>query len=324
MKKVTALILIFVMVFCIFCGCAKFNTYSVNVTGSTSFLETPVLPFYKAGDTVSFKVPILMDASVNVFVNDKSIGASGLDSDYLLYEFIMPKENVTIHLTLDQFYGIKEIQLKNLWWESDCLDREITRVSIRTQKWNDRLSFVEIRYSSKEGDIDNFRAISEEMLIPLDNYGNYSRSFSYEYRFHYTDNSEYEGAGILNFHDNFYYWYDFSSSKSFKFKNQTYVLPTIDDPELITYAFPSVGYSCDIRKYGDESFSIRFHNIDDIEFVPYVGDIIGTQAIYYLDSCYGKINLLSSTIFELDGKYYEIVYGDQRWVDKYIDFDENK
>jgi DNA helicase HerA-like ATPase len=58
-------------------------------------------------------------------------------------------------------------------------------------------------------------------------------------------------------------------------------------------------------------------NISDIEFIPYEGDTFDSNSTFYLDSRYGKINLLSSTIFELNGIYYEIVSGSEYWAYDY-------
>ena len=94
-------------------------------------------------------------------------------------------------------------------------------------------------------------------------------------------------------------------------------MPTIDEPDLITYSFKYDGRSSDIKRYDDESFSIDYFSIGSVEFIPYEGEPIETNSPYYLDSGYGKINLLNSTVFELNGEYYEIISGAENWAYKH-------
>jgi hypothetical protein len=54
--------------------------------------------------------------------------------------------------------------------------------------------------------------------------------------------------------------------------------------------------------------------MDSVEFIPYTGEPIEATAEFYIDSGYGKINLLTPTYFELNGICYEIVYDNGYWV----------
>ena len=70
MKKITALILIFVIVTSLVTSCNIHELYKVEVTGSKSFLITPILPFYKAGEVVKIKTSVIHDAGIYIYVND--------------------------------------------------------------------------------------------------------------------------------------------------------------------------------------------------------------------------------------------------------------
>ena len=128
---------------------------------------------------------------------------------------------------------------------------------------------------------------------------------------------------VLNFNDSFFTWNDFSTWQAFKFEDENYCLPTIEDPDLVTYSFIYDGLSSDVKKSDDDSFSITYFNINSVEFVPYNGAEIDFDATFYLDSRYGKINLLTPTVFELNGTYYQIVSGEEYWAYNYCQL-ENK
>ena len=100
-------------------------------------------------------------------------------------------------------------------------------------------------------------------------------------------------------------------------EDENYLLPTIENPDFVTYSFRYDGYSSDVKSYDDEGFAIRYFQISSVEFVPYEGESIDTASPFYLDSRYGKINLISPTVFELNGEYYEIVSNAQYWAYTY-------
>lgn len=341
MKKLFALLLTLSIITCVLGGCAFLddfisdisdgensnidNTdedslpegyYSVKVTGSKSSLMKKIKKSYKAGTLVQIKAYPVTDVTLHIFVNGEEIPMYHFDSDYWGYQFIMPEEDVTIHLTYDQFYGKEEYGFDELYVYMMYLEKygdSINKICTRTYNTDERYSLVENRYSSKEVDIENFKDIFNQRLLKVDDNEILDTSIETSYTFFYEDS----GFGELYFYDNYYHWNDFSSFQIFKFKDESYSIPVIENPDLITYSFIYDGLSSDIKKYGDDSFSERFFNIDDIEFVPYEGEKIDTQPEYYVDSRYGIIKLITATIFELNGEYYEILSGENYWAYKY-------
>ena len=274
------------------------------------------MPTYRAGTVVEIKAYPVTDVSLHVFVNDEQIPMSHFDSDYWGYEFVMPEENVTIHLTYDRFYGRDEFGFDELYGYMMYLkhhENDINKICIKTYNLDEKYSFVENRYSSNKTDIENFKDIFNQRLIKIENDATIDTSYRKSYSFYYED---YE-FGELYFYDQYYHWNDFSSYQLFRFLDSNYVLPTIEDPDFITYSFIYDGRSGDVKKYGDPAFSIRYYSSDSVEFVPYEGEEIHIDPTFYLDSRYGKINLLTPTIFELNGEYYEIVSNTAYWAYNY-------
>ena len=297
------------------------NYYNVKVTGDKDSLMEPIKPSYKAGTIVRIKAHPVTDTTLHVFVNGEEIPMSHFDSDYWGFEFVMPEENITIHLTYDNFYG-KEAYVFDDLCSLQFLANEITKISIRTTSYSKKYSFIETRYSSKQEDIDKFKAIVDQKLIKADNSVASNAIYGNEYSFYYNTESHGERIDVLEFNDAFFTWNDFSSWQAFKFEDENYILPIIEEPELIAYSFKYDGRSSDVKRYDDESFSIDFFSIGSIEFIPYEGKPIETNSPFYLDSGYGKINLLNSTIFELNGEYYEIISGIEYWAYNYCNLED--
>lgn len=318
MKKFTALILIFVIVTSLVTSCNILEKYKVEVTGSEGLLITPILPFYKAGEVVEIKTSVIHDAGIYIYVNDEKIPMTHFDSDYWGFEFVMPAENVTVHITMDRFYGKDNYTFDELsWWNVD-FENEINKVAIKTTQYSDRNSFVETRYSFEEEDIENFKAIVDQQLTIVKDEEVTKAYFGYEFIFYSSDGR----FDSLRFNDENFWWNDFSSVQLFRFSDPDYNLPRIENPDLLTYSFRYDGLSSDLRR-SDGSFLAKYFEIDCVEFIPITGEDIDAEAKFYLDSRYGKINLLTPTVFELNGVYYEIVSGGDYWAYTYLKV-ENK
>ena len=335
MKRSIAILLLASLCICLLLGCnANENQegggivgfYRVTVTGDKDSLKQPLLPFYRAGAVVKIKAHSVTDVSLHVFVNGKEISMSRSDSDDWTweFEFVMPEEDVTVHLTYDQFYGKEEYTFAELSPGMVHLENEVTKVFLKTTDYAEKYSFIETKYSFKQEDIDAFQAITAQKLLKADNGVASQATHGNEYGFYYNTESHGEMIEVLKFNDQFFTWNDFSSWQAFAFEDENYVLPTIKDPDLITYSFKYDGRSSDVKRYDNESFSIDFFDISSIEFIPYEGADVESDSPFYLDSGYGKINLLSATIFELNGDYYEVVEGEEYWAYQYCRLDEQK
>ena len=327
MKKVISVLLLVSISLCLLASCNEINNYySVEVTGSKWSLIEPIESQYQAGTLVQIKSYPVTDVSLHVFVNGEEIPMIHYDSDYWGFEFVMPEENIKIHLTYDNFYGKENYVFEELY-SLRFLTEEITKVSIRTTNYSEKYSFIENKYSSKPEDIDCFKAIFNQKLIKVDN--NIASNSIYGNEYIFYNDSFYDDLWHseillqeLKFNDEFLTWNDFSNWQAFKFEDENYVLPNIENPDLVTYSFKYDGRSSDVKKYGDESFSIRYVHINSIEFIPYKGECLDTEPMFYLDSGYGKINLLSSSIFELNDEYYEIISGMEYWAYSYCQLEK--
>ena len=317
MKKILVYLLLLFNLFALV-GCEDnvFDVYRVTVTGSKDSLMEPIKTFYKAGTVVEIKAYPVTDVTLHVFVNDEQIPMTHFDSDYWGYKFTMPAQDIVIHLTYDSFYGRDEYTFDEVW-NTRFLNNEISKVAVKTFDYTKDYSFVVTKYSYKLEDIIRFKEIVNQKLLKVNEEDIVRTNLRHEIMFFVDDEHHGEFAEVLNFNDDLFVWNDFASWQAFRFADEAYILPAIENPDFITYSFIYDGLSSDVKSYDDESFTERFFNISNIEFIPYEGDTFDSNSTFYLDSRYGKINLLSSTIFELNGIYYEIVSGSEYWAYDY-------
>lgn len=284
--------------------------HRVTVTGSENALAEPLKPFYAAGDTVRIKAYAVTDVSLYVFVNGERVSMCNADFDYWEYEFIMPDEDITVHLTFDRFYGRDEYDFKELYWFTNGAEDSITMVITETCDIADKTGFIVRKTSTHPDDIAAFREILSQKMVKAPDGVLENESVKTKYMFAANGLPE----GVFSFTGNYLWWNDFASSEIFEFKDKSFTLPTINHPEKTVYMFQYDGRSSDVKSYLDPTFSLRYTDIGSVEFVPYEGVAIESEAVFYLDSRYGKINLIDETIFELNGNYYKIVKGKDYWA----------
>ena len=304
----------------------KDTYFDVEVTGSVDSLMEQI-PSRLLGDSkYEIKAYPVTDITLHVFINGKEVRMSHFDFDYWGYEFIMPEENITIHLTYDQFYGKDNYTFSELYYWVDSLE-SVNKVAIYNKDYSCQ-KFSEIFYLTNESDINRMLDILKQ---PLEKYDpiesdrpqddditpiEFNTTILY-----YVGERSYE----LNFTNNMLYWNDFSTSQRFKFKDNSYVVPNAAlEYDLKTYKFEYDGLSSDIKRMSDDSFVESFFNINSIEFIPYSGALPDVEPNYYIDSRYGKIMLHSATVFELNYGYYEIVSGADYWAYQFCKLEHNK
>ena len=293
--------------------------YKVSVTGDKSDLIEPINSSYAAGSTVVIKAYPVCDAELYVFVNGKKIRCTHSDSDYRSFEFVMPEEDISIHLTYDQFYGKDEYEFNEVNWSYEIYSEyEITKVAITTTNRTDENSFITTHYSTSQEDIDNFRNIFSQKLIKIDNSVASSPASEHKISLYFKTSDYRDTVLTFDFNDDYFTYTDFSSWQAFKFYDPDFHLPTIKNPDLITYSFEYKYSANKIKQHNNGAISIPYYNINSIEFIPYNNPEMTFEPKFYVESHYGKINMITETIFELNGEFYEIVYGADYWAYSYI------
>lgn len=339
MKRLLALFLTLNIILLCFVGCngnqgtegnLLGNFYTVEVTGGINLLHTPLMPFYKTGDVVEVKTHKITCAGLHVYVNGEEIPRIGNESNCLVFEFTMPSENVIIHITSDRFYGKDEFSFDELFFRLSSDLNEINKVAVKTIDYSNENGFVVTKYSTKQGDIDNFKAIFNQKLIKVDHSSTANITTKTQYLFYnpgrdYYDEDYVTAFDPLTFYEGIFNFATESDWQKFKFKDPNYLLPTIENPDLITYSFQDSYLNDPIKKYGDESFSKDYYSLEQVEFIPCEGSVDGLVAKFYLDTKFGIINMFNETIFEFGGQYYEIVEGERYWAYQHLTWeDKNK
>jgi len=327
MKKAISLLLFFAISVGALCGCGIFGDYyELEVTGSKNELLTPLRSHYPAGQEVTFELPILCDAGIYVFLNGKQIDEDSYDSDLGIryFKFVMPAEKATLHLTFDKFYGVDYYDFKDVCSDYSIItSRGIDKVALRIYDYEDGTPFITTHYSTKAEDIERFQGILNNRLMKVDSDRTADRHLYRYYVFYNVDYSPRENAyvdqlrGQIDFVGDYYsyLWNMTSMPQSFAFVDDGYTLPTVEDPDLTTYSFKRTHKKCYIKSYGGDLIPIMYTSLESIEFIPYTGS--GDELLnigYFLDTEYGRIDLLSPTVFGFDGKYYEIVKNANYWA----------
>lgn len=317
MKKTLALLLLIAVCFSLLTACSGIGGfYRVEVTGTQDSLAEPLKSFYKAGTTVKIKANSVLDASLHVFVNDKEIQESiDHSTNRRIFEFVMPEEDVTVHLTYDKFYGRDEFGFDEVGGELYCSDEKITKVAIKTTDIEDESSFTVTKYSSNQEDIDKLKSIFNLRLKKVDDSAFEGKTYRKEIIFYYEDEygEEFSESLTLLCNGEFFKFAGPSYYQAFGFNDERFVLPTIENPDSVTYSLQSHSF-VDVRRHDYEADPRKYHINSSVEFIVYNGAAIDIEPMVYLDSNYGEINLLTSTVFELNGIYYEVVSGKEHWA----------
>ena len=140
----------------------KDKYFKVEVTGSTDSLMEQIPTLIKAGSKFEIKAHPVTDITLHVFINGEEVKMSHFDSDYWGYEFIMPEENITIHLTYDQFYGKDDYTFSDLYYWVDDLDN-VDKVAIYSKAYTYE-RFSEIYYLTNQSDINRMLDILKQHL----------------------------------------------------------------------------------------------------------------------------------------------------------------
>ena len=319
MRRTIFLFLVIVAAITLLAGCSVGKRYTITVTGESDVLAEPLKKKYSAGSTVNVKIYKLCDAYTYAHLDSERLSAGeSEDGSCWTYSFVMPERDVTLHLTSDRFYGREEIDFSEIFRLSH--PNEVDRVSITRYRMDSPAAFVEHLYSTKPEESAALKAMTETKLMRLDTPSVvYSACVREEYTFGFTLAHGYFSDTVRLYDGHPTLSYDQGPMYVFAFKDETFTAPTIEDPDLVTYSFPT-GVSGTLKGYGDNGFSWECdYDSINVEFVLCDDQPQNITPEYYIDCQLGRINLLSSTLFELDGKYYEIVHNADEWVFRIIE-----
>lgn len=263
---------------------------------------------YLYDEIVTFEIRPFMDVSTYIYINNELLkGTPSSNSSNTIYAFKMPKHDVVIHVTHDEFYLDHEYKFKDIFPKfSDEFIASIKEIStmqsyIGTQK----LEKDSVQYSKSPTDINNISSLFNESFVKA-TANDIDGGTSFEYCF---INDDYEFKVL--FLNGLLVYQNFASYQLFKPVNESVESLIIKDPYLVLSKFSSTLInSYDIftndgknTKYG--SFSYLY----DIQFKESATSISIDKCKYYIDILFGKLYIYDNLTFVFNDVTYVIEKG---------------
>lgn len=316
MKKIILCLLILCS-FLILSSCENEDNgpkYNVELVNAQFFLYNKLKSSYSAGETITLQVSIVTDASVYVYLNDERLISNKAEGHFTIYEFVMPEKDITLVFTTDQFYGRDELEFSEVYWFTSRIKEGTQEIMVLEEPASPN-ELIVVKRSNDPSDVENMVGITNQKLKRAKDCNFQSQPTNRIY-FEKTLNGKKESYEV-EIIGKYVYYYDFSSAYVFEFLDDTYEVPVVSNPYQTTYKFKYNGLSSDVKRISDDAIMQHYYNINSIEFILYNGTIIADEPNYYLDSNYGRIELISQDIFKWNDKYYKIVANSEYWPYNY-------
>lgn len=313
MKKIILCLLILCS-FLILSSCENEDNgpkYNVELVNAQFFLYNKLKSSYSAGETITLQVSIVTDVSVYVYLDDERLISNKAEGHFTIYEFVMPEKDITLVFTTDQFYGRDELEFSEVYWFTNKIKDNTKEVMVLEEPVSLN-ELIVVKRSNDPSDVENMVGITNQKLKRAKDYNFQSQPTNRIYFKDEADNS-YEVKII----GKYVFYYEFSSSYVFEFLDDTYEVPVVSNPYQTTYKFKYNGLSSDVKRISDDLVVQHYYSINSIEFIPYDGEVASVEYDYYLDSNYGRIELISQDLFKWNDKYYKIVANAEYWPYNY-------
>ena len=279
------------------------DTFSCYVIKGKEHLVENLKNRYFAGEKVIIKTGKLMDANIDVKLNDEYIKISSYDDLFWYFEFIMPNKDVNIELsvsTIDDSF----VYFNQLYYWVDGLNMD-NIVEVRREDGRIGVapgSLSNIVYSKNNSDIEKALNVLYSPLIEVSIGDAQFEGGTYV---EYTFITLFEKYSILISNNILFY-----EGKYYSVINGT---PSFDENlpvyhSFITYKNTYKGYTSEM-KLVDE-----FDGLDKFEFIKYDEPLDYHLNIGYVETEFGMLSVYSVDVFYIGDNFndnrYKIIRGD--------------
>lgn len=289
------------------------NTYSLTVIGKTEYMITDINGEYTENALITLAVQLLIDADIEVYVNDIKISPTTkpTPTPNPTFIFSMPGKDTIVEIKVVTLEYVSLQDLNDFEWAKELNKEDIKEVRYESSAIGIKPgNLVDIKYSKDIADISNlYDALILGLYVETDmEYAAMDGGGYIKYTFITNDNA-YElnltNGFIVNVPDLI-----ISSLKFdyYKFLGETYQFknPYLECNSFLVYDTRYKAYKVENDILIDE-----YDDLDEFEFIPYDGVIPEYLTPYYIETSIGRIYIHTNNIFYFKDKntftYYKIV-----------------
>ena len=249
---------------------------------------------YEAGEVVTFKVGIVLDANVYVFLNGEKLRSVDIDDGFYIFEFTMPNHDSILHVTMNEYYYSSDLSFSDIfWWHKD--GNKYSYLEYESHKKNELIKYVRTFDNEEINKVSKifkqkFNPVKDE-IITFDSYDRYR-----------LDGNEFIVSGNYLVYEDEFVRYTFTiNDESF----------SIDDIYgYTTYGFPNTFRSKGVY-YNDEKTNLHLALTFEFKEIKNLNYPIGGcgYKVDIGDDVISSMNIINDLVFTFNNRIYQIVYG---------------
>lgn len=275
--------------------------YNLHISGETNVLITELKGKYRQGEVVEIATSVICDADLYIYLNGERIRQTSADAPYWTYCFTMPARDSEL------FFDITSTQY--LMLNAVCpflVSTDVNKITqIRIENGNETVVdgvLKEIRYWDSDADIEDiFNQLAEMTMVEIPRNMAQIAGAGYKKISIFTEDGVHEivaGDGCIIAFDGKYYRMGQLSGSS-------------DVP--VYNSFVTHSKNVNVCRKSDGSTVGEFSDLGKLEFCEYNGSIDGYSQQYYLDTVFGRLDIISNNMFGMakgNGIVYYQITGD--------------
>lgn len=292
------------------------NVYSLTLTGAVEYVIEDITGEYAENSLIMISTQTLMDADIEVYVNgmkaekDKNSNHKGTE----LFMFSMPSEDavVEIKVVTSKYFTVTLHDLDDYKWVNELDKKDIIKVKYESGAIGIAPgNLINIVYSTDPEDISKLydaiilaRYVETDMEYAVMDGGGYRK---YEFITDDKTYSVYLSNGFITSQQN-HSSADVTELKYYKFlgEHYTFTNPSLECNSFLVYNDTYQAYTTE-----DDTLIGEYEGLDEFEFVPYEGPLVGWETPYYIETQFGRVYIHTIGIIYLkEGNtftYFQIV-----------------
>ena len=292
------------------------NVYSLTITGAVEYVIEDISGEYAENSLIMISTQILIDTDIEVYVNgmkaekDKTSNHKGTE----LFIFSMPSEDavVEIKVVTSKYFTVTLHDLDDYQWVNELDRNDIIKVKYESSAIGIAPgNLINIVYSTDPEDISKLydaiilaRYVETDMEYAVMDGGGYRK---YEFITNDKTYSVYLSNGFVISQQN-HPSAEVTDLKYYKFlgEHYTFTNPSLECNSFLVYNDTYQAYITE-----DDTLIGEYEGLDEFEFVPYEGPLVGWETPYYIETQFGRVYIHTKKIIYLkDGNtftYFQIV-----------------